>query len=182
MNAPSNVAGTWVQPTEPRSIRKRLAAVGVVVAVFAAWSQVHGWQKAHALVINQTESLPNWAFMVDLGRMPVRGDYVLFAPPLDPLVVKHFGAKPQPFAKIVYGVAGDVVTRKGAIVSVNGKPVGRLKPFSRQGEPLAAGPVGTIPRGCYYAGSPHKDGFDSRYAAIGFVCRRAIVGVGSPIL
>jgi len=26
-------------------------------------------------------------------------------------------------------------------------------------------------------GSPHPDGFDSRYAAIGFVCAKQIVGV-----
>jgi conjugal transfer pilin signal peptidase TrbI len=47
---------------------------------------------------------------------------------------------------------------------------------------LVAGPTGVIPQGCYYVGSPHKDGFDSRYAAIGYACSNKIVGVGDPIL
>ena len=28
----------------------------------------------------------------------------------------------------------------------------------------------------------HKDGFDSRYAAIGWICAKRILGVGRPIL
>jgi len=57
-----------------------------------------------------------------------------------------------------------------------------MKPFSKFGERLVPGPTGVIPRGCYFVGSPHKDGFDSRYAAIGFACANKIVGVGKPIL
>jgi len=47
---------------------------------------------------------------------------------------------------------------------------------------LKAGPTGRVPDGCYYMGSPHKDGFDSRYAAIGFVCDRQIVGVSRRVI
>ena len=60
--------------------------------------------------------------------------------------------------------------------------VGVLKPLSSRGEPLEAGPTGVIPEGCYYMGSPHKDGFDSRYAAIGFVCRGQIVGTATKVI
>jgi conjugal transfer pilin signal peptidase TrbI len=67
-------------------------------------------------------------------------------------------------------------------VTVNGRIVGYTKPTTRSGERLAIGPSGVIPAGCYYVGTPHKDGLDSRYAAIGFACRRQIVGTGEAIL
>ena len=57
-----------------------------------------------------------------------------------------------------------------------------MKPRTRQGEPLTPGATGVVPAGCLYAGTEHPDGFDSRYAEIGFVCGRQILGVGTPIL
>ncbi|AXB80450.1 type VI secretion protein (plasmid) [Novosphingobium sp. P6W] len=140
------------------------------------------WGDIHAFMINESDSLPNWAFLVESGRFPKRGEYVVFKPGRTPLVVKYFGDNPPAFAKIAYGVPGDTVTREGADVLVNGSKVAGLKPFTRKGDPLVAGPIGTIPKGCVYAGSPHRDGFDSRYAAIGFVCGHRIAGVGRPIL
>jgi conjugal transfer pilin signal peptidase TrbI len=133
-------------------------------------------------MINESESLPNWAFLVEAGRFPARGDYVIFNPGRDPLVTKYFGEQPSAFAKIAYGVPGDVVSRNGSDVLVNGHKVARLKPRTRRGDPLEAGPIGTIPKGCVFAGTDHKDGFDSRYAAIGFVCGHRIAGVGRAIL
>ena len=50
------------------------------------------------------------------------------------------------------------------------------------GEPLALGPTGRVPQGCYFVTSEHKDGFDSRYAAIGWLCGPRILGVGRPML
>lgn len=176
---PTETAGE----TRPRfSTRRKLAIVLAGVVLFSGASSLAAWQKQHALVINATESLPNWAFLVTLGKFPSRGDYVVFDPGRDPLTIKHFGARPSPFAKITYGLPGDVVTRNGNEVFVNGKLVGRTKPLTKQGEPLAVGPVGVIPQGCVYAGSPHKDGFDSRYRAIGFVCRDRLLGVGEAVL
>ena len=98
------------------------------------------------------------------------------------LLLRHFGSKPQMFGKIVYGMPGDVVAHEGAAVTINGAPIGRIKPRTKTGEPLTPGAVGAIPAGCYYAGSPHPDGFDSRYAEIGFVCGRQLIGVGEPVL
>ena len=34
----------------------------------------------------------------------------------------------------------------------------------------------------YYLGTAHKDGFDSRYADIGFVCAGRIIGTGDSLL
>ena len=86
------------------------------------------------------------------------------------------------FGKRVYGMPGDVVTHMGSVVAINGKPVAHMKPLSRSGERLTPGTTGRVPQGCYFVGTPHPDGFDSRYAEIGFVCGKQIIGTGEPIL
>ena len=50
------------------------------------------------------------------------------------------------------------------------------------GEVLLPGPIGRIPEHCFYLGTAHVDGLDSRYADIGFVCRARIIGTGDAIL
>jgi len=91
-------------------------------------------------------------------------------------------AKPKPFGKRVSGVPGDIITEQNRIYFVNGEAVAKAKLESRLGEPLALGPTGRVPKGCYFVTSEHKDGFDSRYAAIGWICGPRILGVGRPIL
>lgn len=166
----------------PLSTGKKLAAIAGLTVLVSAYSALDRWSETHAFMINATDSLPNWAFFVESGRFPERGDYVIFDPGQDPLTVKFFGEKPAPFAKIAYGVPGDVVERDGNKVLVNGTPVVRTKPFTRLGDPLALGPTGVVPDRCVFAGTEHKDGFDSRYSAIGFVCSDRLVGTGTPIL
>ena len=157
-------------------------AAALLVIAGSAYAALEAFHRNHALMINASDSLPNWAFYMTRGGVPKRGDYISFVAPRTPLVLTHFGAKPPMFAKIVYGIAGDSVTRIGARVLINGNHVGYIKALSKRGEPLVPGPTGIIPQGCYYAGTPAKDGFDSRYAAIGFVCRAQIFGTGVPIL
>ena len=163
-------------------LSRRLFALALVGAAFAAWQGLRDWSHHHGLFINASQSLPNWAFLVELGRFPARGDYVLFDPGRDPLVIHHFGALPKPFAKIAYGLPGDTITRRGDEVAVNGIPVAAIKPLTRQGEALGPGPLGLVPRGCVFAATPHRDGLDSRYAPIGFVCRDRLLGTGKAIL
>lgn len=158
------------------------ALVGGLAAVLSAHSALAAWQRDHALMINSSESLPNWAFFVEKNADPKQGDYVFFAPPRTPLLLRHFGNNPSPFGKRIIGLPGDIVSHAGSSVLVNGKVVARMKPLTRIGEKLTAGPTGAVPQGCYYVGTDHKDGFDSRYAEIGFVCRRQILGTGTPIL
>lgn len=166
--------------TRPR--RRRWILFGVFVAASVGLGAIAEWRDDHAFLINTTDSLPNWAFLIRRHRLPARGDYVFFDPPPSALVRRHFGSTPQMFGKIVYGVPGDVVAHAGRAVTVNGRVVAHTKPRTRAGEPLALGPSGVIPSGCYYVGTPHRDGFDSRYAAIGFACRRRIIGIGEAIL
>lgn len=161
---------------------RRLALVGGLATAACALSGVARFGETHALMINASPSLPYWAIWLDRSATPGRGDVILFDPPTLPLVTAHFGKDPKPFGKRVAGIAGDVVTIRNRDIYVNGRFVARAKPKSRRGEPLALGPTGIVPAGCYFATTGHKDGFDSRYAAIGWVCKSQILGVGRPIL
>lgn len=161
---------------------RRWLVIGGLAAALAASSSLASWRQNHAILINTTQSLPNWAFWIDKHRVPQRGDFVVFAPAQTPLITAHFGKVSPPFAKRVYGMPGDVVSREGNVVRINGAEVARLKPTSSRGEPLAPGPVGRIPERCYYLGTAHKDGLDSRYADIGFVCANQIIGTGDSVL
>lgn len=165
-----------------RPRRHRWSALATILAAAMIYPAIAGWRDRHALLVNRTNSLPNWAFLIHRTSTARRGDYLFFLPPRHAVVVRHFGPRPEMFGKIVYGVAGDMVAHAGRTVWVAGRPVARIKPRTRAGEPLTPGATGRVPPGCYYAGSPHPDGFDSRYAEIGFVCADAIVGVGEPIL
>lgn len=168
--------------TEPKRQLHRWLAIGGLACLLAGSSALAAWRDDHAILINTTESLPNWAFFIDKHRRPQRGDFVVFTPPSTPIITAHFGQKSAPFAKRVYGMPGDLVTRDGNMVRINGAKVAQLKPRTRRGEVMAPGPTGRIPRGCYYLGTAHVDGFDSRYADIGFVCRDRIIGTGDAIL
>lgn len=156
-----------------------LAGLGSGALALAATSR---FAESHALMINASPSLPYWAIWLDRTSTPTRGDLIVFMPPRSSLVIRHFGAKPEPFGKRVLGVAGDRVTEMDREFFVNGRAVARAKVTSRMGEPLALGPTGTIPAGCYFVGTEHKDGFDSRYAAIGWICAKQVIGVGRAVL
>jgi conjugal transfer pilin signal peptidase TrbI len=151
-------------------------------ALLAGLTTLRRWRDNHALLINASTSLPNWAFFVDRAAVPARGDLIFFSPPPSALLTRHFGANLRPFGKRVLGTGGDRVSVRGRLFMITGRPVARAKAASRLGEPLALGPVGVIPPGCYFVATAHPDSFDSRYAAIGWICRSRILGVGRAIL
>lgn len=156
--------------------------LGVFVTGSVVLTAIVDWRAHHLFLVNATHSLPNWAFLIRRGALPERGEYVFFDPPHSALIKRHFGARPQMFGKIIYGMPGDIIAHDGSRVQVNGREVARMKAVTKLGEALTPGVTGAIPAGCYYAGTPHRDGFDSRYAEIGLVCRRQIIGVGTPVL
>lgn len=164
------------------SVLARWAMVGVFGVGIASYNAIAAWQESHSFMINASASLPNWAFFVRANKTPVMGDYVFFVPPPGELVLRHFGSDQGPFGKQVIGMSGALVEHRGAWVYVDGVRVAHMKPRSRFGEVLHPGPTGVVPRDCYYVGTDHPDGFDSRYAEIGFACRKAILGTGTPIL
>ena len=160
----------------------RWPALVITVAAIAALQAIAGWRERHAIMINMSDSLPNWAFFLTRGVAPARGQIVFFEAPPSPVVRAHFGARPAPFGKLVLGMPGQIVRHAGRRVTIDDRVVGWTKPRTRRGWPLVPGPAGVIPPNCFYVGSRHPDGFDSRYAAIGFVCRRQLIGVGEAIL
>lgn len=170
------------EAAERACAKRRWLAIGVVGLTLTTGSVVADWRDDHAILINTTQSMPEWAFFIDRGRMPRRGDLVVFAPPDTSLIRAHFGQRGAPFAKRALGMPGDLIARHGQTVFINGAPVAQLKAHTTRGETLTPGPTGKVPQGCYYAGTAHKDGFDSRYAEIGFVCKRQIIGSGDAAL
>lgn len=164
------------------ALPRRLIIWSTMGAIALALTGLSAFARDHALMINISPSLPHWAIWLDRTVQPKRGDIILFDPPPSELLEKHFGKEPKPFGKHVMGVAGDRVTENNRTYFVNGKPVATAKTHSRRGEPMELGPTGIIPPGCVFVATTHKDGFDSRYAAIGWICSQRIFGVGRPIL
>lgn len=156
-----------------------LAALAVIPLIYAPVKQ---FGETHALLINTSPSLPNWAFWLDKNFTPSRGALIFFEPPRSKLLVSHFGETPQIFGKRILGLPGDHVRHVGKNVFINNRKVARRKPETHKGIVLTKGPEGIIPENCYYVGTSHKGGFDSRYGEIGFICAHRIIGTGSAIL
>lgn len=61
--------------------RPRLwAALGLFAAGAMAFHAVSDWRDRHAILINTSDSLPNWAFVIHKTAAPKRGEYVFFVP------------------------------------------------------------------------------------------------------
>jgi conjugal transfer pilin signal peptidase TrbI len=164
------------------SLFKRVSAIIVLFVLVALINAMGNWANSHALLINMSKSLPNWAFFVHKDPNLHKGDIVFFKPPVSNLVTSHFGKNPAPFGKIIMGVPGDIIERVGMRVFINGKLVGIRKAYTKKGERLSSGPIGLIPKDYFYVGTAHPDGFDSRYAEIGLVARKDIQAKGRAVL
>lgn len=134
--------------------------------------------KSYGFALNETESLPNWAFAVDkTKKVPARGDYFVFVAPANP----YYPAGMQ-FIKQVAGVPGDVVTTKGRDFYINGQYVGRAKERSKKGDTVEMNAEGVIPAGKYFVVTPHPDSLDSKYRLIGLIDQSRFVGRATPVL
>ena len=164
-----------------RAARRPLILSGIAALPFA-WAPLAAFGHDHAFLINSSPSLPNWAFWLDKSAPIARGSLIFFEPPSSSLLDAHFGKGPHLFGKRVLGLPGDAVSHAGNRVLVNGSPVGARLEQTRLGLKLNPGPEGVIPQGCYFVGSGHPRGLDSRYEEIGFACRGHILGSGREIL
>ena len=164
-----------------RAWRRPLLLTGLVLLPLG-WAPLDAFRSDHAFLLNASPSLPNWAFWLDRRAPVARGSLVFFEPPPSRLVETHFGKGPQLFGKRVLGMPGDVVRHEGSEVLINGRRVATRLAVTRLGIPLTKGPEGPIPEGCFYVGTAHPRGLDSRYGAIGFACRPRILGSGGAIL
>lgn len=85
------------------------------------------------------------------------------------------------FGKIVKGMPGDVVTRKGLDFYINGKYVATAKERATTGQPLNPGPTGVIPPGRYFVYAPNPNSLDSRYEITGWIRQERVIGKAIPI-
>lgn len=161
------------RPLKPYMIIGFTAAAILISGVGTALSS--RWEFA----LNETESLPNWAFMVDkTDHSPVRGEYFVFVPPANPYYPAGFR-----FTKKVVGVPGDVVTvTPGRDFFINGQFVGHAKERSKRGEPAEMSAPGVIPADHFFMVTPHPDSLDSRYKMIGLIEQSHLVGKASPVM
>lgn len=139
-----------------------------------AWGSFLLWFIQHYRIAgNETDSLPDRFFLVELGQFPPqRGDKLAFHVGGG---VRHYPAG-MVFVKRVAGLPGDRIEWRGEQVYVAGKLVGRAKPRNRFGEALAWTAAGVIPAGHYFVSTPHPDSYDSRYAEIGLVSAEQVMG------
>lgn len=164
-----------------RSLRRPLVLTGLILLPLG-WAAADAFGKDHAFLINASPSLPHWAFWLDRTAPIARGSLIFFVPSQSQLIEAHFGKGAQLFGKRVIGVPGDMVSHRGDAVFINGRKVTERLDKTRLGIALHQGPSGLIPKDCYYTGTEHPRGLDSRYAEIGWICRGQIIGSGRAIL
>lgn len=165
-------------PALPR-LRVARLYVGLTLLLLALGAKGVGEVlQRYRFAFNETDSLPNWAFIADQAqRVPKRGQLVVFVPQATPFYPARMA-----FGKIVGGVPGDLVERRGRTFYVNGRLIGVAKAHAQDGRAVAPGPVGRIPPGRYFVYTPHKDSLDSRYALVGWIPQARILGVARPVM
>lgn len=159
----------------------KLKALKIVWAMIAAVLVVKGGEAIGnhwSFGFNETESLPFWAFIVEKDdKTPKRGEYFQFLVPANPYYPTN-----SPFVKHVLGVPGDVVTVRGREFFINGQSVGIAKTHSKTGLVAIMASPGVIPAGHYFMSAPNKDSLDSRYAVIGLIDAKRLVGKAKPVM
>ena len=159
-------------------MRARVLLMATATFAFVGARNLADKAERYRFGINETTSLPNWAFIVDRGnRQPRRDQLVQFIAPDNP-----YYPHGSPFVKHVWGLPGDRVERRGREYFIGDRDLGFAKPFSQTGRATSLGPTGVIPPGRYYVGTASKDSLDSRYADIGWIGADRIVGVAEPLL
>ncbi len=146
---------------------KRIVAALVLLAF--GWAGVAWLRDNVRLAWNETDSLPQALFLVRLGSLPGRGDFVMFRPP------ERIGST-LPFVKKVAGVPGDGIALRDGTVFVAGARIGKVKKKTKSGRPLRPIAPGTVPPGHYFVFADHEDSYDSRYEEVGLAPRARIIG------
>ncbi len=171
-------------PSSPVSdlTRARLKRAGLVLWALVATALVSRLGTAigerYQLSLNETDSLPNWAFVIDKSqKSPTRGDYYAFVAPANPYYPAGFR-----FTKHVVGVPGDVVTVNGRSFFINGHYVGDAKTADKEGRPAVPSSPGIIPAGHFFMVTPSRDSLDSRYSLIGLIATNRLVGRAYPVM
>lgn len=157
---------------------RRVVVASILLAAALTYKGSESLLGRYRIGFNATESLSNWGYIIDRkNRAASLGNLIEFIPP--PNDYYPPGAS---FVKKIAGLPGEEVERRGDVIFVGGREIGRVKATDRNGKKAVPGPLGVIPEGSVFVAGDHPDSLDSRYAAIGFVETKQIIGVGEPIL
>lgn len=162
----------------------------VIVTLFAAelfgvlFAVVAWLQPQPRLIWNASASAPIGLYRLHHDAPPAIGDMVAIMPPpaLARLMAeRHYLPVGTPLLKHVGALPGQNVCRRGASVTIDGKPVAIALPHDRRGGPL---PVWhgcrTIGVGTLFLLNAPADSFDSRY--FGALPASGLLGLAIPIL
>ncbi|MFC1659311.1 S26 family signal peptidase [Pseudomonadota bacterium] len=157
----------------------------VFIVLLFCLSEIFYLNSHYKILINYTESLPNFAFLIKKTELqPGKGQYVAFKPKY----TRYH--KDKIFVKQVAGVNGDKISnrlnpkKKGYTdIYIDDKYLCTAKPRSLVGDVLKPNTfAGQIEKEHYFLVAPHKDSYDSRYEDIGLIKQEDILGVAIPIL
>jgi conjugal transfer pilin signal peptidase TrbI len=143
----------------------------IAVSTFAFIGAILVFRDYFLIVHNKSVSLSARWFVIAKGHIPQKNQIFAFR------VLSPNSYKPDEiFIKIVGGVAGDKIITKERDFYINDKFIGTAKTISLQGQPLMISNAGVIPSNHYFAYTPHKDSYDSRYQEIGLINEAQIIG------
>ncbi|MDI9335456.1 MAG: S26 family signal peptidase [Gammaproteobacteria bacterium] len=131
----------------------------------------------YSLAINATNSLSDRLFWLTPPPATWHDqDYAVFIWAED-----YFYPRGSLFIKQIMGVPGDKVDMIGSKFYINGKYMGELLPETSGQKPLEAGPTGVIPTNFYFVYAPHPKSLDSRYQAVGWLSKNALIAQAIPV-
>lgn len=129
----------------------------------------------YRIMENHTESLPYKYVVLAKGIIPTKHGQVFAFKVYNN--AHYHNEKPLNFIKIVGGISGDKITIKAEReVYVADRAIGFAKIHSKKGVPLNIIEESIIPEHKFFAYTPHKDSFDSRYQEIGLIDEKDIIG------
>lgn len=130
-----------------------------------------GVTRSTGLALNQSDSLPQKAFLILKGSEVSREHYLSFEN-------SWFKA---PLIKQVIGIEGDkIITDEQGEIWIARK-VGKPLPHSKDVKILHSIAPGIIPPGSVYVYAPHPRSFDSRYQEVGLVQVDQTLGRAVPL-
>ncbi len=167
-----------LEPPKTLTRRKAACLLWSVVAALALAGIGPAVARRYQFALNETDSLPNWAFFIDKSQtLPDRGQFFEFIAPPNPYYPAGFR-----FTKRVAGVPGDIVSIKGREFFINGQSVGEAKREDKEGRVAIMADGGIIPPRRYFMMTPSRDSLDSRYAVIGLIEASRLVGRAYPVM
>jgi conjugal transfer pilin signal peptidase TrbI len=138
-----------------------LALVGAILFLKENYFFIH----------NKSVSLNARWFVIAKKQIPQKGQIFAFTV-FNPNAYKQG----EIFIKIAAGIAGDEISIKERDFYINKQLIGTAKTVSLKGQPLTMSNSGVIPDRHFFAYTPHKDSYDSRYQEIGLINEAQIIG------